>query len=115
MKVNDSLPNAVSSAAIAQYKRVKFDGSGKLELAGETDAELGTTTHPTFNADEQQGVHTATPGCTYVMEAGGAFAQYATVYGAADGAVDDVSNANPIGIALEAATAAGDRVLVLRR
>lgn len=47
------------------------------------------------------------------VEAAGTFAYLATLYGAADGKVDDVSSGSAIGVAKEAATAAGDIVEML--
>jgi hypothetical protein len=47
------------------------------------------------------------------VEAAGTFAYKATLYGAADGKVDDVSSGSAIGVAKEAATAAGDIVEML--
>lgn len=115
MKINDTIPNRYASAAMPLYSRVNFDGSGDVQLAGATDAEVGTLAEIAFKAGDPASVHTATPGCTYFMIAAGAFARDAVVYGAANGQIDDVSNANRIGIALDAATAAGDVVRVLRQ
>ena len=103
----------VCGGAIAQFLRVKTPAA--LAAAGATDVEIGTIEEAAaFAAGDVRAVRLRTADGTCKMVAAGAFAIGATLYGAAGGMVDDVNNGNRIGIALEAATAPGDVVEVLR-
>jgi len=113
MKVLE-VPTFQASAAMGPYLRVKLDGSNELTLAGATDNELGTLNDRVLTADDQASICPTQPGIVVLMIAAGTFSQYASVYGAASGQIDDVANENYLGVALEAATAAGDIVRVLR-
>ncbi|MBW3540755.1 MAG: DUF2190 family protein [Planctomycetes bacterium] len=101
-----------AGAAIGRYLRVKLS-SGKLAVAGATDADIGTIERETFAAGDLVAVRLRLAQGTRKMVAAGAFDLHANLYGAASGRVDDVVNENFQGIALEAATAAGDIVEVL--
>lgn len=106
-----------AATALGQYLRVTSNGT-TLALAGATDREVGTldkehivsglgaTSHASVVAPNAEG--------TVKMIAAGAFSAGAALYGAASGTVDDTVNANPIGYAVDAATAANDIVEVLR-
>jgi len=102
-----------ANAALAPYLRVELS-SGKLIAAGALSNELGTLVKRVLAADDPAAVVPRNMAGTVKMVAAGAFSQYATVYGAAGGKIDDTVNANEIGTALEAATADGDVVEVLR-
>jgi len=107
-----------ASATIAPYLRVKYDSTDGLALAGPEDKELGTTQKrhivSGLGASEQAAVVLANAQGTVQMTAAGALSAFDTVYGAEGGKIDDTPNANPVGIALEAATADGDQIEVLR-
>lgn len=102
------------ATARTQYLRVKLS-AGVLELAGASDRELGITTRR-IEASVPGDVLLRTANGTVPMVAAGAIAQGATVYTAASGKINDVqaSGAFRVGIALEAATADGDVIEVLR-
>ncbi len=106
------------SAALNPYLRVKYDATYGLVVAGAEDVELGTTntTHVVdgVGASSVASVVDAKAPGTVKMVAAGAFDYGATVYGAANGKVDDVANGNVIGIALQAASGDGAVVEVLR-
>lgn len=107
-----------ASAALGQCLRVKHDGTYGLVVAGAYDVELGTLNarHVVsgIGTSEYAGVVTPNVPGTVKMVAAGAITQYARVYGAASGKIDDAAAGVPIGIALEAATAAEDLIEVLR-
>lgn len=98
--------------AIAEYRRVKISG-GVLALAGATEKHIGVTKFETFAGDTICTVHLANAQGSKLMVAAGAIAQWATVYGAADGKIDDVANENRIGIALQSASGNGSIIEVL--
>jgi len=100
------------SGAIGQFLRVKTPAS--LAVAGATDVELGTIERAAFAALDRRAVRLRTADGTCKMVAAGDFVVGATLYGAAAGKVDNVANSNRVGIALEAATADGDVIEVLR-
>jgi hypothetical protein len=102
------------AAATAQYLRVKDNGSGKLTTAGAVEVDLGVSDKPVLAADDDAAVRLRNAPGTAKMTAAGAISAWATVYGAAGGKIDDTANGNPVGIALEAATADGDVIEVLR-
>ncbi len=97
---------------IARYLRVKMSG-GYLAAAAATDNEIGTLEEAILTAGDYGSVVPRAIGGTRYMIAAGAFSQYAAIYGAAGGKVDDVTNENYVGIALQAATADGDNIEVL--
>lgn len=107
-----------ATTARAPYLRVTI-GASDLSLAGALDVEAGTTSQrhvvSGVGAQEYAPVVLRNAPGTVKMVAASAFSALATVYGAADGTIDDVVNANPIGVALQAATATGDYVEVLRQ
>lgn len=102
-----------AGAAIAQYLRVILS-SGKLAAAGAHDEELGTLEAASFADLDVRAVRLRSAQGTVKMVAAAAVTAGNRVYGAASGKVDDVANGNPIGIAIDAATADGDVIEVLR-
>lgn len=106
-----SLP---ANSALAPFLRVKLSG-GKLVVAGATDKEIGILEQRALAANEVVPVVPIFAAGVVQMVAAGPITQYATVYGAASGKIDDTSNENLIGIALDAATADGDYVRVIRQ
>jgi len=103
-----------AAAATAKHLRVKDNGSSKLTTAGATDIELGTARDAATAADEYIGVYDRTKPGTVRMVASGAVTAFARVYAAASGKITASENENCIGRALEAATADGDVIEVLR-
>jgi hypothetical protein len=102
-----------ASAAISQFLRVKLNGSNKLEAAGVGDVGLGTIERAALAANEYHPVRLWTAQGTRKMVAAGAISREAVVYAAASGKIDDTVTGVPIGIALEAATAADDVIEIL--
>lgn len=101
-----------AGAALSQFRRVKLS-AGVLAYAGAEDIEVGNLELATFAADEPATVRLKNAQGTKKMVAAGAISQYANVYGAANGMIDDTVNANFIGIALDAASGSGSVVEVL--
>lgn len=106
-----------AGAAMEKHARVKLS-SGVLALAGvgasDEPVELGTIQEATFAAGDVVAVRMRNAPGTVKMVAAAAIAAEAAVYGAASGRIDDAVSGNPIGVALEAATAAGDIIEVAR-
>ena len=105
------------NSALEPYRRVLMS-AGQLAYAGADDREVGTLKQrvPTSGLGSSDVAPVVTPNAegTVLMIANGAIAQYGNVYGAASGKVSATVNGNFIGIALEATTADGDQVEVLR-
>ena len=101
-----------AGGAVAQYLRVKTGTA--LAVAGATETELGTLETAACASGDIRAVRLRTAQGTCKMVAANAIDAQATVYGAAGGKIDDIANVNRIGISLEAATADGDVIEVLR-
>jgi hypothetical protein len=88
--------------------------SGVLAYADADTVEIGNLRNATQTTDGYAAVdlHISDDG-TFIMVASGAITQYASVYAAANGKVASSGNIF-IGIALDAATADGDEIEVLR-
>lgn len=112
-QVDVGLKGFTAGAAIAQFLRVKISSS-KLAVAGATDEDIGTIEEAAFADGDFCTVRLKNAMGTRKMVAAGAIAQYASVYGAAGGKVDDVANENFQGIALEAASGDGSIIEVLQ-
>lgn len=110
--------NFVAGVAIAQFLRVKLV-AGKLAIsgAGVTDAgnDLGEITQAAFADGDVRAVRFRNSAGTRKMVAAGPIVQGADVFGAAGGKVDDAASGTAIGIALEAASADGDIIEVMRK
>lgn len=96
------------------HRRVKIDDTGtssppEVIYADAGEQAVGITLH---GADDLEPVSvvTMTKEGTFFGEAADSFSLGATLYAAADGKISDTSSGTAIGIALEAATAAGDIV-----
>lgn len=111
----DKTYEADGTAAIAQYSRVKLS-SGYLVAAGANEEDIGTLNDPVFltNLVQHVSVRSKHKDGTHKMIANSAITQYADVYGAASGKVDDVVSSRRIGVALEAASGSGSVIEVRR-
>lgn len=99
-----------ASAAIASYLRVKTPGA--VAVAGALDQSFGTMDRDCLAAGPCSVRLRTAPG-SRKMVAATAITAGNIVYGAASGKVSSVANANPSGVALEAAAADGDVIEVL--
>lgn len=114
---SNRLSFASNSGALAAYRRVKLNSSGKLEYAGASDIALGTlqtdidTAEPskTFGAVMQHafGIHYATYGSATALAVGD------EIEAAASGKVTKRVTGARAGIALETAAADGDIIRVV--
>ena len=103
-----------TDAAIARYSLVKFASADTVTVSGATDAPLGTVLEQAHSAGQTVAVRLLNRPGTMKCIAAGPFAAGAVVYGVASGQVDDVAAGNVrVGVALEAAAAAGDIVEIL--
>lgn len=119
MQINETgIGSFAASAALAPYRRVVYDATDGLALAGPEDIEFGTTMQRHVVAgqgsSDQAPVVLRNAQGTVQMVANGAVSRYGPVYGAEDGKVSGVANTNFIGKALQAATTDGDCIEVLR-
>ena len=106
----------VAGAAIAQHLRVKLS-AGKLAVAGITDKEIGTIIQAAFADGDVVGVRLRTAqGTTKMIANATGCVAGAEIYTAASGKVSPTyaTGSYPIGMALEASTADGDVIEVLR-
>lgn len=112
---NDSGVKAFTAGgALGQHLRV-YITSGKLALAGITQRDIGTTKEEAFADLDVIPVNLANKQGTVKMVAAAAITAGALVYTAASGKVSvSAQTAYPIGTAMEAATADGDVIEVLR-
>lgn len=103
------------TVAIAQYSRVRLS-SGYLVAAGANEDDLGTLNDAVFadNVVRHVTVRSKHAPGTSKMIAAGAVAQYADVYGAASGKMNDVQSTRKIGFAMEAASGDGSIIEVKR-
>jgi predicted RecA/RadA family phage recombinase len=105
-----------ADAAIAKHARVKLDTDGKITTAGLADKDIGTAVDEAFAAGDIIAVRLRTATGTCKMIAIEAMDAGATVYTESDGKVQDTAQATAfqVGTAMEAATADGDIIEVLR-
>lgn len=111
-QVDVGMKGFTAGAALSQFLRVKISG-GVLAAAGATDEDIGTLEEAALAANDFVTVRLWNAPGTRKMVAAGAITQYANVYGAADGKIDDVSNEKFIGVALQAASGSGSIIEVL--
>lgn len=104
-----------SSAIFPRHTRVKIDFTATpptVGLAGSDDEAHGEAEGASTRVGEHVSVKLYAPVC--IREVAGAVAQYARVYEADAGRVDDaLAGGQGAGIALDAAAAAGERIAVL--
>lgn len=112
---NAGLKAFPASETFNQYSRVKIDFTADPPSISKADAE--DEAHGEAQAEATrvgQFVSVKLFGPVCIREAGGAITQYARVFEADDGKVDDAfSGGQAAGIALEAAAASGERIAVL--
>lgn len=101
-----------AGVTIAQHLRVHLS-SGKLAISGVTDQAIGNLLEEAFAVDEVRSVRLDNADGTVKMVCAGAVAAGAVVYQAAGGKIDDVKTGKPIGVALEAGSAANSVIEVL--
>lgn len=99
------------NGALSPYLRYKLSG-GVLALASDSEDEVGTLVQRTLAGDTVGSVLPREESCVRLMVAAGSFSQYALVYAAASGKIDD-SGTLVRGIALEASGGNGAVVRVL--
>lgn len=102
-----------AEAAMDQYMRVKYSATFNVEPAGSTDAELGCTERPVFEAGDDVPVRMRSAEGTCIMVADGAIALGADVFAGAAGKVS-AAGTLLVGTAEAASTADGDYIEVLR-
>ena len=110
MFVNE-YPTLTANSALGRYLRVKLS-SGKLVVAGASDAEVGTLKRQTLAADEKVAIVPRTKAGVRKAIAGGAISQYAEVFAAVDGKIAS-SGTLSLGVAMEAASGDGSEINVL--
>lgn len=112
MQTNEGDKAFKVSSALVAHRRVKLSsGYGdRIEYAGAGEACIGVTTEAQPTTLSYCNVRLKTSGRTFQMTAAEAFAAGASLYGGADGKVQDTSTGTAEATALEAATADGDVV-----
>lgn len=109
----------IAGAAIAAHRRVKLS-SGKLAVAGlglvDEPVEIGTIEQASFADGDAVSVRLRSATGTCKMVALDAISVGDLVYGTSNGRIrSSATSGDPLGIALEAATALDDVIEVLRR
>lgn len=111
----DRIPSFQVSAALPENALVKLS-AGKLALCAAADTNcIGSTMRQTFAADDWVSVRPLHDNGTHRMIAAGAVAVGDVVNQAANGQVQSGAGTVQRGIALTAATAAGDYIDVMPR
>jgi len=114
---NEGILTFQAGEDLEAHRRVKLESGSsttppEVVYADAGEQHIGVTTRPADDGDMVSVKLRNYPGSEEVCAAG-TFAYLATLYGAADGKVDDVSSGSAIGVAKEAATAANDIVEML--
>jgi hypothetical protein len=111
-ELNEFVITLIAGEALEAYRRVKLHTTTNQVVyadQSDSDADIGITMEKVASgapvAIRLKGPHEKIPGV-----ASEAFAWGATLYAANDGKISDTASGNPIGTALEAATADGDVV-----
>lgn len=114
--IDGNTKSFIADEAIAKHLRVKLDSDGRVTIAGLAEREIGTAETPAFAAGDPITVRLRTAAGTCKMVAIEALAAGASVYTETVGKVQDTAQATSflIGTAMEAATADGDVIEVLR-
>ena len=113
---NEGKRTFTAGEALANKRRVKIKSGTttspiEVEYADAGEQHIGITEYAVASG-ELVAIKLRTSEGTQEVTAAGAFAIGATLYGAADGKVDDASSGTAVSIAIEAATADGDIVEV---
>lgn len=108
-------PTFTAGEALLPKRRVKVESGTTTDpvevvYADAGEQHIGITGNESTADGALVSVNPMNATGSYEGTAAGAFARGATLYGAADGKIDDASSGSAIGIALEAATADGDVV-----
>ncbi len=117
MSRNEGIRTYTAGVALAAKRRVKIKSGTtttppEVVYADAGEEHIGFTMYG-VDAGDSLSIHLRNYPGTVEIEAADTFAINATLYGAADGKVSDTSSGSAIGIAHEAATAAGDQVEVV--
>jgi len=110
--VHAPVKSFTAGGALGQYLRVKAS-SGKMALAGTSDRELGVTEYEVFADLDPIAVRIRTAEGTFKGVASEAITAFAICYAGASGKVASTGTVM-VGIALEAATADGDVIEIMR-
>ena len=102
-----------ANGAIAKYLRVKLLSTGKIDVAGISDAEIGTIEEAAFAAGDMRAVRLRTAEGTRKMVASGAISAGANCFADASGKISATATGFHVGVALEAAAANNDVIEVL--
>lgn len=108
--IDGSTDTYAVAGAIGKHILVKISAAKTIDVAGLADEHIGTLDEAAFAAGDVRSVTLRNKQGTMNCVAAGAFAVGAVIYGRALGKADDIatSSAVRLGIAKEAATAAGD-------
>jgi hypothetical protein len=114
---NEGILTFQAGEDLVAHRRVRLEAASsttppEIVYADAGEQHIGVTTRNVSDGDMVSVKLRNFPGSEEVCAAG-TFAYLATLYGAADGKVDDTSSGSAIGVAKEAATAAGDLVEIL--
>lgn len=101
----------VAAEAIDQHRLVKINSSGQAAICGVHEDWHGVNERPVASGDAAT-IRLRRGAGTVTMTAAGAIARGDRVYTAASGKINDVVSRAQVGVALEAATADGDRIEV---
>jgi hypothetical protein len=104
-----------AAGAITKFSRVTLNSSGQVATSAAAEDDIGIAETAAAAAGELVTVRLATQSGTCMAIASGVIAAGAKVYGAATGQIGTTNTNARVGIALEAAGAAGDLIEVLRR
>lgn len=108
-------PTFTAGEALLPKRRVKVESGTVIDpvevvYADAGEQHIGVTGNESTADGDAVSVQPMNATGTYEGTAAGAFSRGATLYGAADGKIDDTATGSAIGVALEAATADGDVV-----
>lgn len=114
---NEGILTFQAGEALVAHRRVKLEAGStttppEIVYADAGEQHIGTTQRNAADGEMVAVKLRNFPGSEEV-EAAGTFAYLATLYGADDGKIDDAASGSAIGVAKEAATAAGDVVEML--
>lgn len=97
----------LAGEALEPWRRVKLTAANTVQYADAGEDAIGVTQRDAASGGYVT-VKLFNAGGTFKIEAAGTFSAAATIYGAADGKIDDVASGDPLGISNEAAGAAAD-------